>query len=86
MRKPTAINPVDMSHIKGQEHVKHALEVAASGGHNCLMSGSFRAMVQGQLSSCNRRHFARPRMGCATQIDMFKCRSSEAKVPVELAL
>src|SRR5438128_8064528 len=32
--------PVDMSHIKGQEHVKRALEVAAAGGHNCLMSGS----------------------------------------------
>ncbi|HKP51134.1 MAG TPA: YifB family Mg chelatase-like AAA ATPase [Chloroflexia bacterium] len=31
--------PVDMSHIKGQEHVKRALEVAASGGHNLLMSG-----------------------------------------------
>jgi len=31
--------PVDMSHIKGQEHVKRALEVAASGGHNRLMSG-----------------------------------------------
>src|SRR3954447_2794645 len=32
--------PVDMSHIKGQEHVKRALEVAASGGHNLLMSGA----------------------------------------------
>ncbi|MGA7732442.1 MAG: YifB family Mg chelatase-like AAA ATPase [Chloroflexia bacterium] len=31
--------PVDMSHIKGQEHVKRALEVAAAGGHNLLMSG-----------------------------------------------
>jgi magnesium chelatase family protein len=31
--------PVDMSHIKGQEHVKRALEVAASGGHNLLMQG-----------------------------------------------
>lgn len=30
---------VDMSHIKGQEHVKRALEVAAAGGHNLLMSG-----------------------------------------------
>jgi magnesium chelatase family protein len=31
--------PVDMSHIKGQEHVKRALEVAAAGSHNLLMSG-----------------------------------------------
>jgi len=30
---------VDMAHIKGQEHVKRALEVAAAGGHNMIMSG-----------------------------------------------
>jgi len=29
----------DMAHIKGQEHVKTALEVAASGGHNLLLTG-----------------------------------------------
>jgi len=29
----------DMAHIKGQEHVKRALEIAAAGGHNLLMSG-----------------------------------------------
>ena len=29
----------DLSEIKGQAHVKRALEVAAAGGHNMLMSG-----------------------------------------------
>lgn len=32
--------PVDFRDIRGQEHVRRALEIAASGGHNILMSGS----------------------------------------------
>ena len=31
--------PTNFSEIKGQEHVKRALEVAAAGGHNCLLVG-----------------------------------------------
>ena len=30
---------VNLSHIKGQEHVKRAMEVAAAGGHNMIMCG-----------------------------------------------
>ncbi|MBI5022949.1 MAG: YifB family Mg chelatase-like AAA ATPase [Candidatus Magasanikbacteria bacterium] len=29
----------DMKHVRGQEYTKRALEIAASGGHNVLMSG-----------------------------------------------
>ncbi len=36
---PVEAQTTDIAHIKGQEHVKRALEVAAAGGHNIVMMG-----------------------------------------------
>ncbi len=51
---PPASSATDLAYIKGQEHVKRALEVAAAGGHNIIMMGppgSGKTLLARSLSS-----------------------------------
>ena len=48
--------PFEFSEVKGQENVKRAIEVAAAGGHNCLLIGS-PGSRKNNVSKKNTFHF-----------------------------
>ena len=73
----------DFQEIKGQEHVKRALEVAAAGGHNCLMvgpPGSGKTLLARALPAIL------PRLTIEEALDVTRIYSVADQLPPDLPL
>jgi magnesium chelatase family protein len=70
--------PVDFRDIRGQEHARRALEIAASGGHNVLMSGS---PGSGKTLMARALPSILPLMNAEEAIDVTKIYSVSGKLP-----
>ncbi len=75
--------PIDFQDVKGQEHVKRALEVAAAGAHHALLSGSpgsGKTMMARALTSIL------PPMSLDEALDVTKIYSVSGQLPPDTPL
>jgi len=73
----------DFSEIKGQEHVKRALEVAAAGGHNVMMIGPPGA---GKTLLARAMPAILPRMSIDEALDVTRIYSVADQLPPDVPL
>ncbi len=73
----------DMAAVRGQEHVKRALEVAASGGHNILMSGP---PGSGKTLLARTTPSILPKMVIEEALDVTKIYSVSGMLPADVPL
>lgn len=74
---------VDFADVRGQENVKRALEVAASGGHNCLMLGS---PGSGKTMLARRLPTILPSMTFEESLEVTKIHSIAGILPAGVSL
>lgn len=79
----TPIVQTDFQEIKGQEHVKRALEVAAAGGHNVLMVGPPGA---GKTLLARALPAIMPRMSVDEALDVTRIYSVADQLPADVPL
>ena len=74
---------VDFAHVKGQENIKRALEIAAAGGHNALLIGSPGA---GKTMLAKRLPSILPPMSLQEALETTKIHSVAGKLSKKNAL